>query len=49
MKLNLARNTEEIIEIIKQKKNSEALMTYIPDINFEVWSNKFLTKNETIK
>jgi len=45
--IQLARNTEEIIEIIKQK-NSEALMNYIPDMNFEVWNNKFLTKNEIL-
>ncbi len=46
--VQLAINTKEIIEIIKQK-NFEDLMSYIPDINFEVWNNKFLTKNELLK
>ena len=46
--IQLARNTEGIIEIIKQK-NPEALMDHIPEISFEVWNEKFLTKKELQK
>jgi hypothetical protein len=44
-KTELTKITNEIIEIIKEKK-TDAFLKYIPDINIEVWNNKFMTKEE---
>ena len=44
----LSKNVEAIVDIII-KKDSNALLDFIPNINFEVWSKKYLTKNEIEK